>query len=202
MKSNRSIPLLLFITFTLLSLTAGEFFYAGPALAQTNLVNVVSGPDPVHDYSTDKPESVIGDLGVKPVSSPTPAPKFKVGAEYKFQFKFSDSLKTETFILSNGTKISLNFPGDLSIGDRFTGTLQTELSGNDEKQRAKNLAELNKYTLSIGGQIMPRVLAMKAVLVPFPAPGAPPNKISSLGNCRFSRRYSFSSSCQTDSKIS
>src|SRR5262245_28458256 len=42
---------------------------------------------------------------------------------------------------------------------------------------------------------------MNAVLVPLPAPGAPPSRMISLGNRRLSRPKSASISCQTDSKI-
>src|SRR5205823_13768081 len=142
------------------------------SISQSNLLDSASGPDPIHDYSPDKPESIIGDLGVKATASPSPspaqapAPKFKLGANYKFDFKLSDGLKTETFTLPIGAKISLNFPADLSIGDKFTGTLRTELAGKDEKERAKSLAELNRYTLSIGGQLTPATETMFTSTIP------------------------------------
>ncbi len=40
--------------------------------SQSGLIDSASGPDPIHDYSPDKPESIIGDLGVKATSSPSP----------------------------------------------------------------------------------------------------------------------------------
>jgi probable HAF family extracellular repeat protein len=138
---------------------AGEW---RPATAsQGGMISHGLETDPDHDYSPDKPQSVVGDLGAKATSSPSPSPaqapgpKFKIDAKYKFEFKSSYGLKTETFALPSGTKISVNFPADLSVGDRFTGTLRTELAGKDEKERAKSLAELSKYSLSIGGQPTP-----------------------------------------------
>src|SRR6185295_11017697 len=55
--------------------------------------------------------------------------------------------------------------------------------------------------MTTGGHVRPRALLMNAVLVPLPAPGAPPRRMISFGNLRFSRPYSASSSCQMDSKI-
>ena len=143
------------------------------SVSQINLLDSESGADPVHDYSPDKPESIIGDLGraesrPSPSPSPSPAlwPKFKLGLDYKFDFKTSDGLKTETFTLPSGTKISINFPADLSVGDRFTGTLRTELAGKDEKQRARSQAELNKYVLLIGAQPTPATESMFTRTIP------------------------------------
>ena len=62
--------------------------------------------------------------------------------------------------------------------------------------------ESSSALMTIGAQVRPRVLAMNAVLVPLPAPGAPPRRMISLGKRRFSRPKSASRSCQTDSKIS
>src|SRR5205823_9312796 len=44
------------------------------SISQSNLLDSASGPDPIHDYSPDKPESIIGDLGVKATASPSPSP--------------------------------------------------------------------------------------------------------------------------------
>jgi uncharacterized membrane protein len=115
-------------------------------------------PDPDHDYSPDKPQSIIGDLEVKPTASPSPSPsperspKFKLDLKYNFKFSTSPGLDTETFTLPTGTKISVNFPDDLSAGDTFTGSVQTEVAGKDEQQRARNQSELDKIVLQIGGQ--------------------------------------------------
>jgi len=56
--------------------------------------------------------------------------------------------------------------------------------------------------MTTGGQVRPRALAMKAVLVPLPAPGAPPRRMISFGKRRFSRPTSASRACQTEPKIS
>src|SRR5207253_4519297 len=119
-------------------------------------------PDPDHDYSPNKPESILGEIGPliptprpSPSPSPQPFPKIKLGLDYKFDFKRSDGLKTETFTLPSGTKISANFPADLSAGDTFTGTVRSELPGRNERLRARSQAELSKAVLLIGGQPTP-----------------------------------------------
>ena len=56
--------------------------------------------------------------------------------------------------------------------------------------------------MTMGGQVRPRVLVMNCVFVPLPAPGAPPRRMISLGNRRFSRPKSASRSDQTEPKIS
>ena len=55
--------------------------------------------------------------------------------------------------------------------------------------------------MTIGGQVRPRACRMNSVFVPLPEPGAPPRRMNSLGNRRFSRPYSASSSSQTAEKI-
>ena len=59
----------------------------------------------------------------------------------------------------------------------------------------------SKDLITIGWQVNPRTLAMKAVLVPLPAPGAPPNRMISLGKRMRSWPNSDSSSRQMDPKM-
>lgn len=87
----------------------------------------------------------------KPIDLPPDEYKpFKLGLKYTFTA--SPGLNTETFTLPSGSKISVNFPDDMSAGDTITGTVRTEVAGEDEKQRARNQSELDKYVLLIGGQ--------------------------------------------------
>jgi probable HAF family extracellular repeat protein len=157
MKRSSSILMLVFAAVGLFSLIAGEVIFS-------------SAHDHIHDYSPDKPESISGHPGLgmtqieprpKPSQAPgpspiaLPSPKFKLGAGYKFEFKNSDGLTTETFTLPGGTRISVNFPADLSAGDRFTGTVRISLFGKAAKVRASSQVELSKSVLLIGGEPMP-----------------------------------------------
>src|SRR5258708_2908302 len=69
-----------------------------------------------------------------------PGPTFKL--PLKYLFTSSPGLRTETFTLPSGNKISVNFPDDMSAGDTMTGTVQTEVSGRDEKEKARNHRDL------------------------------------------------------------
>src|SRR4051812_5677873 len=55
--------------------------------------------------------------------------------------------------------------------------------------------------ITIGAQVRPRVLAMKGVLVPLPAPGAPPSRMISFGKRRCWRPKCASRSSQIGSKM-
>jgi hypothetical protein len=61
--------------------------------------------------------------------------------------------------------------------------------------------ESSSALITMGPQVRPRVLAMKRVLVPLPAPGAPPRRMISLGKRRRSSPTSRSSACQTAPKM-
>src|SRR5688572_9609183 len=70
-----------------------------------------------------------------------------------------------------------------------------------ESLSARASAESSNALITTGGQVNPRDFVMNPVLVPLPAPGAPPRRMISLGNRRFSRPKSASRSCQTESKM-
>ena len=56
--------------------------------------------------------------------------------------------------------------------------------------------------MTMAGAVMSRAWAMNGVLVPLPAPGAPPSQMNSPGNFKFSRRYFSSRSTHTPEKMS
>ena len=62
--------------------------------------------------------------------------------------------------------------------------------------------DLSNSLTTIGFSVRSRNSMIKAVCVPLPAPSAPFNQKISAGNFRFSAPTSFSSSCQTEWKIS
>jgi hypothetical protein len=62
--------------------------------------------------------------------------------------------------------------------------------------------DLSSELITMGWQVRPRTLAMKAVLVPLPAPGAPPSRMISFGKRICSWPNSASSSRQMEPKIS
>src|SRR5712691_5110567 len=70
----------------------------------------------------------------------TPQPPAAQGPTFKIPLKYlftsSPGLSTETFTFPSGNKISVNLPDDMSAGDTVTGTVQTGVSGRDEKERA------------------------------------------------------------------
>jgi len=88
-----------------------------------------------------------------PSPGPTPSPRFKVAIDYKFELKSSPGLTTDILTFPSGSKLIINFPSFVAVGDTFSGTVQTEAAGGkDEKQRARNQAELEKSVLLLGGQ--------------------------------------------------
>lgn len=84
--------------------------------------------------------------------SPLPSPKFKLERGYQFKSTSSPGLNTHSLTFPNGSKLIINFPNDIAAGDTFSGTVQTEVTGKDEKQRERNQAEIDKSALLLGGQ--------------------------------------------------
>src|SRR5260370_10948764 len=93
-----------------------------------------------------------------------PGPTFKI--PLKYLFTASPGLRTEAFTLPRGNKIGVSFPDDMSAGDTMTGTVQTEVSGRDEKERARNQRELARIVLLIGGQPTPASAKMFTITIP------------------------------------
>ena len=50
-----------------------------------------------------------------------------------------------------GGKIYANFPDDMALGDRITGTVYPEPTGKDQRERDKNMAALASYTIELDG---------------------------------------------------
>src|SRR6266852_1838887 len=55
-------------------------------------------------------------------SAPQAGPEFKLGPDYKFDSKTSPGLITDTLVFPNGSKLTINFPNDIAVGDTFSGT--------------------------------------------------------------------------------
>ena len=79
-------------------------------------------------------------------------PKFKVERDYQFKTTRSPGLNTDILTFPSGSKLTINFPNDIAVGDTFSGTLRTEVSGKDEEERASNQAEIERSLLLLGGQ--------------------------------------------------
>ncbi len=67
------------------------------------------------------------------------------------------------------------------------------------RRRASGVSR--RELMTMGPQVRPRVLAMKRVFVPLPAPGAPPSRMISLGKRSRSSPNSVSNFCQTAPKM-
>lgn len=85
-------------------------------------------------------------------ASPQPSPRVKLERDYQFRTISSLGLNTYILVFPNGSELKINFPNDIAIGDTFSGTVQTEVTGKDEKLRARNQAEIVKSVLLLGGQ--------------------------------------------------
>lgn len=89
-----------------------------------------------------------------PPPPPTWPPKVELKDDYGFRSVRSPGLNTHYISFPSGSKLIVNLPDDVAAGDTFSGTVQAEVTGADEKQRARNQAELDKAVLLIGGQTM------------------------------------------------
>ncbi|HWS90099.1 MAG TPA: hypothetical protein VN282_24230 [Pyrinomonadaceae bacterium] len=102
------------------------------------------------------PVAGMAPLGATPTTSPSPSPQpspqVKLERDYRFKSVSSPGLNTHILMFPNGSQLKINLPNDLAVGDTFSGTVQTEATGKDEKARARNQAEIDKSVLLIGGQ--------------------------------------------------
>jgi CHAT domain-containing protein/tetratricopeptide (TPR) repeat protein len=67
-----------------------------------------------------------------------------------------DSNSTNGLYVANFTtpqgSIKVNLPDDMAAGDTISGTVATEPTGKNEKERAQNLADLNGYVIELEAQ--------------------------------------------------
>ncbi len=63
-------------------------------------------------------------------------------------------LTTLVFPTQHGS-VKIYLPGDIRAGDVISGTVVAEPSGNNERQKERNLVELGKYSLSMDGNKYP-----------------------------------------------
>src|SRR5260370_42094303 len=74
-------------------------------------------------------------------------------------------LHVAMFDLPSG-KIYVNLPDDLAPGDTASGTVNPVPAGPSERDRARQLQELNGYLLELGGQRAPTSQPVRTFVVP------------------------------------
>src|SRR6185295_5625345 len=72
-------------------------------------------------------------------------------AGYRVDSRSADGLYVTTFTTPQG-KIYVNLPDDMAAGDVISGTVTTEATGQNDAERAQNLAELKRHVLVVEGQ--------------------------------------------------
>jgi CHAT domain-containing protein/tetratricopeptide (TPR) repeat protein len=72
-------------------------------------------------------------------------------AGYSVEFKSANGLYTATFKTPQGL-IKVNLPDDMAAGDTISGTITAEPGGQNDAERAQNLADLKSYALLVEGQ--------------------------------------------------
>jgi len=73
---------------------------------------------------------------------------------YRVDYKSANGLYTATFTTPQGV-IRVNLPDDMAAGDTISGTVTAEPNGQNDAERAQNLAELKRLVLLIEGQQTP-----------------------------------------------
>ena len=72
-------------------------------------------------------------------------------AGYRVESKSANGLYVTTFTTPHGL-IKVNLPDDMAAGDTISGTVTAEATGQNEADRAQNLAELKRHVLVVEGQ--------------------------------------------------
>jgi len=72
-------------------------------------------------------------------------------AHYEIDSIFANGLSITTFTTPQGV-IKVNLPDDMAAGDTISGTVTAEPTGQNDAERAQNLAELNRHVLVVEGQ--------------------------------------------------
>jgi len=72
-------------------------------------------------------------------------------AGYRVDSRSADGLYITTFTTPQGV-IKVNLPDDMAPGDTISGTVTAEPAGQNDAERAQNLAELKRHVLLVEGQ--------------------------------------------------
>ena len=72
-------------------------------------------------------------------------------AGYRVDSRSADGLLVTTFTTPQGV-IRVNLPEDMAAGDAISGTVSAEPTGQNDAERAQNLAELKRLVLVVEGQ--------------------------------------------------
>src|SRR5882762_1144306 len=72
-------------------------------------------------------------------------------AGYRVDSRSADGLYITTFTAPQGL-IKVNLPDDMAAGDTISGTVTAESTGQNDAERAQNLAELKRHVLVVEGQ--------------------------------------------------
>jgi CHAT domain-containing protein/tetratricopeptide (TPR) repeat protein len=72
-------------------------------------------------------------------------------AGYRVDSRSANGLYITTFTTPQGV-IYVNLPDDMAAGDTISGTVTAEASGQNDAERAQNLAELKRHVLVVEGQ--------------------------------------------------
>ncbi|MCU1268357.1 MAG: hypothetical protein JWM21_4675 [Acidobacteria bacterium] len=72
-------------------------------------------------------------------------------AGYRVDSRCADGLCITTFTTPQGV-IKVNLPDDIAAGDTISGTVTAESTGQNDAERAQNLAELKRHVLLVEGQ--------------------------------------------------
>ena len=75
-------------------------------------------------------------------------------AGYRVDSRSANGLYITTFTTPQGM-IKVNLPDDMAAGDTISGTVTAESTGQNDAERAQNLAELKRHVLVVEGQQMP-----------------------------------------------
>ena len=72
-------------------------------------------------------------------------------AGYRVESSSANGLYITTFTTPQGV-IKVNLPDDMAAGDTISGTVTAEPTGQNDAERARNLAELKRHVLVVEGQ--------------------------------------------------
>jgi CHAT domain-containing protein/tetratricopeptide (TPR) repeat protein len=75
-------------------------------------------------------------------------------AGYRVDSRSANGLYVTTFTTPQGA-ITVNLPDDMAAGDTISGTVTANPSGQNDAERAQNLAELKRHVLVVEGQQAP-----------------------------------------------
>jgi CHAT domain-containing protein/tetratricopeptide (TPR) repeat protein len=100
-------------------------------------------------------------------------------AGYRVESSSENGLYTATFTTPQGV-IKVNLPDDMAAGDTISGTITTEATGQNDAERAQNLAELKRHALVVEGQQV--LVGAEKFSWSIPRPLNPNSKIISLSH--------------------